>query len=1637
MEIEVKLRRKYMIYKTTFFRTIVLLGFFAFFLIGCTTTLNVTVTFDTNGGNILEPIETSGTTSIIIPDNPIKDGFVFDGWYWDNQTFQRPFTANSLLNEPITNNITVYAKWLSEDLVNSSFTIVFDVQGGSVISNQTVTFRQFVSKPNDPTRLGYLFGGWYKDTNYNAEWNFTTDKIESNVTLYAKWNLLSDDYHIIHYVSNFETTVPSQQVLKGSGLVAPTVNRIGYTLEGWYTSLNNGETLDEKWAFTTNTVNSNFTLYAKWNINRYTIAFNTNGGTSVQSITENYNTVVHAPTNPTRAGYVFGGWYQDVEQTMPYTFTSMQASNITVYASWLRTITFVTYSSQNINIVQYKPLDNIILPSNLVKEGHTFDGWYSNQGLTTPFDSSTMPDNNLTLYAKWVVNQYTISFNTEGGTDKLEMVINFGENVNIANNSEKTGHTFAGWFIDENKVNAFNLSKMPAYDITLYAKWNINQYDLSFNTNGGSIISSTKVTYNETITLPNEPTRIGHTFEGWFNDNTLLTPYNYTNMPAQNITIYAKWKTNTYTLTFITNSDISIETKEFLFGSSLAELQQPIKEDYIFGGWFIDQLLVNQLNESTMPAQNIILYAKWLRSITFVSNGGSNVLQLLAQPGNSITTPIEPTKEGHTFDGWFSDDDLALTYQFTTMPDDNITLYAKWIINSYSIYYNSNGGSDIELSTHLYNSNLPDPIIPTKTGHTFIGWYTDESLFTAFDLESMPSRDLNLYAKWGINQYSIEFVTNGGSEVSIIVGDYSSVVLEPISPTRVLYTFTGWYDDIELTNKYNFTTMPANNITLFAGWIPNEYTITFVLNGGEGDSTLTTRYTTTIEEPTPTKIGHTFDGWFTDANLTNKYTFTTMPPQNFTLYAKWNINAYTISFETFGGTTNTNVVRIYNTSIPTITDPMKEGYTFTGWFIDASYTQPFTYTLMPATNFTLYAQWKNSIAFDSNGGSTVSTITNDAGSSVTQPTNPTKEGHTFIDWYSDVELTTPYEFTIIPEFNITIYAKWSVNQYIIGFELNGGDYIETIVQDYGTLIELPIPNRLGHTFKGWYIDESLTLVNIFTTIQAYNVVLYAKWEINQYSITFNSNGGSHIDTILQNFNTYVEEPEQPSKEGYTFVGWYADEEFTTKYNFDKIGIQNIVLYAKWVINDYDITYMVASGDFNLENALFLVPGEVIIQAGARNNSSGILTSKGRLYTWGFNDYGNLGTGVHGNHYSPVDITSKFALSNNDQIVQFSLSGLHSAVITLQGRVFMWGLNSAGQLGDGTTISKQTPIEITNKFNLQPGEKIVKITLGENYSLAITQKGKIFMWGSSTGQVLGDGTFFNRYVPTEITNRFTLLQEEIIIQISTGSFHTAVLTNTGRVFSWGSNQYGQIGIGNNIHPSSPVEITTAFGLSQGDKIVNISLGGSQSSAISLLGRIFTWGHNYYGQLGVGSIIDKNSPTEITGQFPLSNDKVNTIIFGMFHSIAITDAGRVFTWGRNNLGQLGTDTIIDSNTPLEITNMFDNPISSNLKEVSLGTFHSIGYTTEGHVYSWGWNSYGQLGLGNNYDTYKPLMLSYVTYLETMKVTYTYGSAIIDYTPIISGLSFSGWYSDYELLNLFDLSQMPAYDIALFAYNMKHDE
>jgi alpha-tubulin suppressor-like RCC1 family protein len=242
---------------------------------------------------------------------------------------------------------------------------------------------------------------------------------------------------------------------------------------------------------------------------------------------------------------------------------------------------------------------------------------------------------------------------------------------------------------------------------------------------------------------------------------------------------------------------------------------------------------------------------------------------------------------------------------------------------------------------------------------------------------------------------------------------------------------------------------------------------------------------------------------------------------------------------------------------------------------------------------------------------------------------------------------------------------------------------------------------------------------------------------------------------------------------------------------------------------------------------------------------------------------------------------KYNLDAGDRIVAISLGWDHSSTISSNGRVFTWGSNEYGQLGDGTTeiifdsslieIQIEPPTEITSRFGLSTGDKIVSISLGKDHSSALSSSGRVFTWGRNGAYALGDGTTENKSLPTEITSIFSLVVGERIVAISLGGFHSSALSSNGRVFTWGYNNFGQLGDNTTTNKSVPTEITSRFGLSNGDKIVSISLGEFHSSALSSSGRVFTWGRNGAYALGDGTTENKSLPTEITSHFNLIKEE----------------------------------------------------------------------------------------------------------------------------------------------------------------------
>ena len=249
------------------------------------------------------------------------------------------------------------------------------------------------------------------------------------------------------------------------------------------------------------------------------------------------------------------------------------------------------------------------------------------------------------------------------------------------------------------------------------------------------------------------------------------------------------------------------------------------------------------------------------------------------------------------------------------------------------------------------------------------------------------------------------------------------------------------------------------------------------------------------------------------------------------LTVQWTAPTYTVTLHANGGMINSGNVTSYTYGVGATlpTDVTRTGYTFKGWYDSENLTgSPVTAIGDTETgNKEYWAKWEinqYTITFDTVGGSTVASITQDYGTAIAAPANPTREGYTFIGWDKGIPSTMPAE-------NMTITAKWKVNQYTITFDSNDGSEIAPITQDYGTAITAPAdPTREGYTFIGW--DKAIP-----ATMPAENMIITANWKVNQYTITFDSNGGSEIAPITQDYGTAITAPANPTREGYTFIGW--------------------------------------------------------------------------------------------------------------------------------------------------------------------------------------------------------------------------------------------------------------------------------------------------------------------------------------------------------------------------------------------------------------------------------------------------------------------------------------------------------------------
>lgn len=371
-----------------------------------------------------------------------------------------------------------------------------------------------------------------------------------------------------------------------------------------------------------------------------------------------------------------------------------------------------------------------------------------------------------------------------------------------------------------------------------------------------------------------------------------------------------------------------------------------------------------------------------------------------------------------------------------------------------------------------------------------------------------------------------------------------------------------------------------------------------------------------------------------------------------------------------------------------------------------------------------------------------------------------------------------------------------------------------------------------------------------------------------------------------------------------------------------------------------------------------------ISAGEEHNCS--IASDGKVYCWGRNNYGQLGNNTTIDSAFPVAVDTTGVLAGKT-ITQVASGYRHSCAATSDGGVYCWGYNYRGQLGNSSTTNSSVPVAV-DMSGVLVGKTVVGVDAGYYHSCAVTSDGLAYCWGYNSNGQLGNTSTAQSTVPVAVTTSGAL-SGKTVTQISVGYYHSCVVTLDNLAFCWGINTYGRLGDNSTTQRTSPVAVYTSGALS-GKSVTQIEAGAVFTCAVAS-GQAYCWGYNSHGQLGNNSTAQSIFPVTVDVSGVLSGKTVARISAGGYHSCASTSDGGVYCWGYNLDRQLGNGLTSDSLVPsaVDMTGVLSGKFVS---DVSAGYFHTSVMTSDGGSYSWGANTSGQLGDGSIFDSWTPVLV-----------------------------------------------------------------
>ena len=527
-----------------------------------------------------------------------------------------------------------------------------------------------------------------------------------------------------------------------------------------------------------------------------------------------------------------------------------------------------------------------------------------------------------------------------------------------------------------------------------------------------------------------------------------------------------------YVITYLVDGEV-YATDTIGRTSAVTPLADPVKEGYTFSGW-------SEIPE-TMPANDVTVSGTFTINkylVNFAIDGvviSSNSLEY----GTAIVAPEVAEREGYTFSGWQNLPE--------TVPASDITINGYFTINRYTITYVVEE-EVYHTDTIAFGSQIITVKYPVKEGYTFDGWSKAP--------EFMPAGDVTIIGTFSINSYKITYTVDGETlhADSIEYGDTIVVVAEPVKEG---HTFSGW-------GKIPVT-MPAKDVAINGSFIINKYQITYKV-GEDVYHTDSIAYGVSIPPVNnPVKEGYTFDGW---DELPEK-----MPARDVTTIGLFSVNSYKITYTVDGETLHADSIE-YGDTIVAVAEPVKEGYTFSGWG-----EIPVT---MPARDVTINGSFtinKYQITYMV-GGDVYRTDSIAYGTYITSIKNPVREGYTFDGWEDIPEK--------MPARDVITIGLFSINKYKVTYTAdNVTIYTDSIVYG-GEIKDINAPTKEGYSFGGWEKG--------YQTMPAFDIVVNGTFTINKYQISYVV-GGETIHTDSITYNERITPIDNPEKEGFNFSGW--------------------------------------------------------------------------------------------------------------------------------------------------------------------------------------------------------------------------------------------------------------------------------------------------------------------------------------------------------------------------------------------------------------------------------------------------------------------------------------------------------------------